>query len=110
MCLLSAIFRAKLLLHANKKRGRMRLSRSMHMGKVVSTVEGSGYGFFLQVNGVMFQCIHKILFTTSCRHFGKHEVKPGKMKHFQSMLGKSGSSRKQPLVLDLTFLLLSQIA
>lgn len=66
----------------------------MHRGMVVSTVEGAGYRFFLQVNGVMFQCIHKIQFTISCRHFGKYKVKPGKVKHFQSTLGKSGSSRK----------------
>lgn len=51
----------------------------------------------------MFQCIHKIQFIISCRHFGKYKVNPGKMMHFPSRQGKSGSSRKKTLVLDFIF-------
>lgn len=51
----------------------------------------------------MFQCIHKIQFIISCRHFGKYKVKPGKIMRFPSTQGKSGSSRKKPLVLDFIF-------
>lgn len=54
-------------------------------------------------SGVTFQRIHKVQFITSCRHFGKYKVKPGKLCTSEVRRVNLDQAGKKTLVLDFIF-------